>query len=157
LGQKIIPFLRRSGFDFQEEEKTICWIGAAARVLSNYNYLLAEIAEDFKQFTSLAWSPEIRHFFAETASARKVVEILLREIKQEDSPIPFSRVQEITKKIQTEEGIKGKELYHPIRLALTGKESGIELKDFIPLIEAGALLPFKPGVMNMVSRLQGLL
>jgi glutamyl-tRNA synthetase len=154
LGEMVVPFLRQAGFDFKENAEAIDWIGKAAKVLSNYNYLLSEIAEDFRQFTILEISDDIAGSIKDSENASKVIAILFEEINKMDSPVEFSKVAEITKKIQAEEGIKGKELYHPIRLALTGKESGIELKDFIPLIEKGSVLGFKPPVLNMVSRLK---
>jgi nondiscriminating glutamyl-tRNA synthetase len=154
LGEMVAPFLRQTGFDFAENAETINWIGSAARVLSNYNYLLPEIAADFKQFTTLDIGDDIAAGIKNSESAAKVISILFDEISKIDSPVEFSTVAEITRKIQAGEGIKGKELYHPIRLALTGKESGIELKDFIPLIEKGSVLGFKPAVLNMASRLK---
>jgi nondiscriminating glutamyl-tRNA synthetase len=154
LGEMVVPFLRQADFDFEENTETINWIGNAAKVLSNYNYLLSEIANDFNQFTTLDISDEIVSSIKDPENASKVIAILFEEISKMDSPVEFSKVAEITKKIQLEYGIKGKELFHPIRLALTGKESGIELKDFIPLIEKGSVLGFKPAVLNMESRLK---
>jgi nondiscriminating glutamyl-tRNA synthetase len=154
LGEMVVPFLRQAGFDFEENTETIDWMGNAAKVLSNYNYLLSEIVEDFKQFTILEISNDIADILKHYKKSSKVIAILLEEISKIESPVEFSNVVEITKKIQAEEGIKGKELYHPIRLALTGKESGIELKDFIPIIETGSVLGFKPGILNMASRLE---
>ncbi|GAB0112672.1 glutamate--tRNA ligase [Acidisoma sp. C75] len=39
-----------------------------------------------------------------------------------------------TRALGAETGRKGKSLYHPLRLALTGEESGPDLKDLLPLI-----------------------
>jgi glutamyl/glutaminyl-tRNA synthetase len=36
--------------------------------------------------------------------------------------------------------VKGKELFHPVRIALTGAHSGPELDKLLPLIEEGAKL-----------------
>jgi len=36
--------------------------------------------------------------------------------------------------------VKGKELYHPIRIAITGAHSGREFDKIVPLIEEGAAL-----------------
>ena len=36
--------------------------------------------------------------------------------------------------VKNKTGKKGKELFHPIRLALTGQENGPELKVLLPLI-----------------------
>lgn len=154
LGEFLVPFLRSTGFDFIGLPEIIDWIGKTAKIVSNYNYLLTDIAEDFKQFTGIDYNEEIINSIKNSEESRKVISIFFDEINQYDSPIDFSKVVEITKKIQEQEGIKGKALYHPIRLALTSKESGIELKDFIPIIETGSVLNIQPSVRNMVSRLE---
>jgi glutamyl/glutaminyl-tRNA synthetase len=42
--------------------------------------------------------------------------------------------------IKAATGVKGKELFHPVRIALTGAHSGPEFDKLIPLIEDGAEL-----------------
>jgi len=42
--------------------------------------------------------------------------------------------------IKAATGIKGKELFHPVRIALTGHHSGPDFDKIIPLIEEGAAL-----------------
>ena len=41
---------------------------------------------------------------------------------------------EWTAAVKSRTGAKGKALFHPLRLALTGRESGPELKSLLPLI-----------------------
>jgi glutamyl-tRNA synthetase len=154
LAQLMVPFLQAVGFQFEDSSEIFAWIGKASKVLSNYNYLFPEIAADFKQFTRFECSNEVRQSITKNENASKVIALLSDGLEALSSPITFAQVGEIIKKIQTEHGIKGKELYHPIRLALTGKESGIELKDFIPLIEEGSILKFSSAVMNMKDRLK---
>ncbi len=98
---------------------------------------------------------EFRNFLA-SEEAKKVVLSFYNEIKELASPIPFDVVGKITKKIQTELGIKGKALYHPIRVALTGQDKGIELHDLIPIIENGSCLNVTPKVLSMKERIAGL-
>ena len=45
-----------------------------------------------------------------------------------------------TKSISTKTGLKGKDLYMPLRLILTGKERGPELKNFLPLLDKQTIL-----------------
>jgi hypothetical protein len=45
---------------------------------------------------------------------------------------------------------KGKTLFHPIRLALTGEPEGLELDLAVPAIERGAILP-GVGVRPIIS------
>ncbi len=42
--------------------------------------------------------------------------------------------------VKTETGIKGKDLFHPVRIALTGAHSGPEFDKLIPVIEEGSQL-----------------
>jgi nondiscriminating glutamyl-tRNA synthetase len=154
LGERMVPFLQKAGFEFTETPGIIEWIGKTAKIVSNYHYLLTEIAEGFEQFTTSDCNEAVINSIKNSEESQKVISILSDQLKQLDSPVDFSKIVEITKNIQQQEGIKGKALYHPIRLALTGKESGIELKDFIPIIEMGSVLDIKPPVQNMISRLK---
>jgi glutamyl-tRNA synthetase len=45
-----------------------------------------------------------------------------------------------TKAVSAETGAKGRGLFHPLRLALTGRGDGPELKKLLPLIERGKVL-----------------
>ena len=49
-------------------------------------------------------------------------------------------------------GVKGKDLYHPVRIALTGTHSGPEFDKLIPLIEQGATLGL--GIPSVRERLE---
>ena len=49
-------------------------------------------------------------------------------------------------------GIKGKDLYHPVRIALTGAHSGREFDKVLPLIEEGAALGL--GIPNVRTRIE---
>ena len=48
-------------------------------------------------------------------------------------------------------GQKGRGLFHPIRLALTGESAGVELDLAVPAIEAGAGLPAASGIVRIPS------
>lgn len=49
-------------------------------------------------------------------------------------------------------GLKGRALYHPIRVALTAAETGPELDRLIPLIEEGSLLTASPSILSCAQR-----
>ena len=48
-------------------------------------------------------------------------------------------------------GLKGKALFHPIRVALTGSDGGPELDLAVPAIDRGAALPAAAAVARIVS------
>ncbi len=154
LGRALEPFLRQAGYSFPPTDEQLQWIGKTASVLSSYTYLLGEMAGEFGQFTSIEFPEGMVRELRDNERAYTVISRVYEAIAQMKSPVAFQEIVTITKTIQKETGIKGKELYHPIRLALTGKESGIELSDFIPIIEEGSILPLTPAVQNMKSRLE---
>lgn len=67
------------------------------------------------------------------ASAPAVIRMLLAELSALETPDSDS-VKRIFKKIQKETGLKGKEVFMPIRVALTGNQHGPELAAMIPLL-----------------------
>jgi glutamyl-tRNA synthetase/nondiscriminating glutamyl-tRNA synthetase len=79
------------------------------------------------------------------AGAREVIAVLARELAlaprldRDLFRAAAGRVKEAT-------GRKGKQLFHPIRVALTGEAGGPELDLAVPVIERGAELPADSGV-----------
>jgi len=54
--------------------------------------------------------------------------------------------------IKAETGAKGKDLFHPVRIALTGAHSGPEFDKLIPVIEAGSRLELPVHVASVRER-----
>jgi glutamyl-tRNA synthetase/nondiscriminating glutamyl-tRNA synthetase len=57
--------------------------------------------------------------------------------------------------IKNETGAKGKELFHPVRIALTGSHSGPEFDKLIPILEEGSRLSLPvrvPGVRERIEQ-----
>jgi nondiscriminating glutamyl-tRNA synthetase len=58
--------------------------------------------------------------------------------------------------IKTATGIKGKDLFHPVRIAISGAHSGPEFDKLIPLIEEGAALGIGiPGIRERIEHFVG--
>lgn len=76
-----------------------------------------------------------------------IIDAVLTKLAAAEFPLNFDNPQWWTTWINTlkDTGKKGKELFLPLRLALTGKEHGPELKELIPLL----------GIERTVKRLQG--
>ena len=70
------------------------------------------------------------------------------------SDLSYERFREIAKSVQKETGKKGKDLFHPIRVALTGAVSGPELEKLIPIFEEGAKLALARPVKSVSQRLR---
>lgn len=66
-------------------------------------------------------------------SARKVFDYFIKEIEQLDE-INKDNLKQAFKNVQNQAGVKGKELYMPIRLKLTSVSHGIELINIVNML-----------------------
>jgi len=91
---------------------------------------------------------EVAHVLREPA-ARSVISALAREI---DAPIlDRDAFRATANRVKSATGQKGKSLFHPIRVALTGEGAGPELDLAVPAIDRGASLPPQAGVARIVG------
>ncbi len=67
--------------------------------------------------------------------------------------LDYSVFAELAKEVSAETGCKGRDLYHPFRVALTAHASGLDLDKIIPLIEDGAELSFPKPIKNCAARI----
>ena len=56
--------------------------------------------------------------------------------------------------VKAETGAKGKELFHPIRLMITGSHSGPDFDKVIPIIEEGSHLDLPKHVLSVRERVE---
>jgi len=102
--------------------------------------------------TTVVSSEETRHV-AEDPAARQVLAALIPKVLADES-LTFARFREIAKEVQKETGKKGKDLFHPIRVAVTGAVSGPELEKLIPIFEEGAKLNLAKPIKSTAERLR---
>jgi nondiscriminating glutamyl-tRNA synthetase len=97
---------------------------------------------------------------AEVLAAPKTSEVLsafAQQMQAEPSPLTPERFKAIMNEVKAKTGAKGKELFHPIRVALTGSHSGPEFDKLIPILEEGAQLELPRPVLSVRARLQAFL
>jgi len=92
---------------------------------------------------------------AELLEAPKSSEVLaaFAQKLQDDEPITPERFKAIMNEVKAQTGAKGKDLFHPVRIALTGSHSGPEFDKLIPILEEGAQLVLPRHVMKVRERL----
>jgi len=89
-------------------------------------------------------------------SARTVLTELAGRVRIHSGYVTPEIFQTWINEIKEATGIKGKELYHPIRIAITGFHSGREFDKIIPLIEDGAALDLAiPSVPQRIFQFVG--
>jgi nondiscriminating glutamyl-tRNA synthetase len=83
--------------------------------------------------------------------ASRVIRIFGEKIVKEKS-FDYDRFASIAQEIKSETGCKGKDLYHPLRIALTARSSGLDLDKYIPLVEEGSRLNLPRPIKNCSQR-----
>ncbi len=75
------------------------------------------------------------------------------KILAEPGAITAENFKALVNQVKTETGVKGAELFHPIRIMLTGTHSGPEFDKLIPLIEDGSRLPLPIHIHSVRERI----
>jgi nondiscriminating glutamyl-tRNA synthetase len=84
---------------------------------------------------------------------RFTVKILEDESAREAKLTP-EQFKKIVNEVKAETGAKGKELFHPIRIAVTGSHSGPEFDKLISILEEGSHLPLPKHVLSVRERVE---
>jgi len=87
------------------------------------------------------------------SSERLVLQRVVSRILEEQE-LTYPRFREILKEVQKETGKKGKELFHPVRVALTAADSGPELEKLVPIFDEGSKLNLDPPVKSVADRMR---
>jgi glutamyl-tRNA synthetase/nondiscriminating glutamyl-tRNA synthetase len=152
------PFFIGSGFlPENPDTATRAWFGKVVALLApSVNKLdeLPERATLIFRYDAAATvnSPEN----AEVLGAPKTAEVLTafaEHVEADPSPMTPERFKAIMNEVKAKTGAKGKDLFHPVRVALTGSHSGPEFDKLIPILEEGSQLDLPRHVMSVRERL----
>jgi nondiscriminating glutamyl-tRNA synthetase len=87
-----------------------------------------------------------------SAAGIRVTGAFAEKILAEPGAITPENFKALVNQVKTETGVKGAELFHPIRIMLTGAHSGPEFDKLIPLIEDGSRLPLPIHILSVRER-----
>lgn len=152
-----MPFLRRAEWCPEAPgDGELAWISEALEALVQKVERLDALPglfQVFFYFDSRAVSDPQALAALEVPGARPVLEALHRELES-GGAADEGGMSALFKRVQKETGVKGKDFYHPLRAALTGSLSGIELGGLIPLLEQGKnLTGFSPRIPGVGERI----
>jgi glutamyl-tRNA synthetase/nondiscriminating glutamyl-tRNA synthetase len=106
--------------------------------LFHYDAHAAATAADNAEVLALAKTPAVLDAFARRIAVA--------------GELTVDRFNQIVNEVKEETGAKGKELYHPIRITITGSHSGPAFDKVIPLIEQGSRLELPQSVPSVAAR-----
>ena len=86
--------------------------------------------------------------------AHEVLSEFLARAEAEQPPMTPERFKAIVNEVKEKTGAKGKELFHPIRIVITGSHSGPEFDKLIPILEEGSALELPTHVPSVRERVE---
>jgi glutamyl-tRNA synthetase/nondiscriminating glutamyl-tRNA synthetase len=84
---------------------------------------------------------------------RFIVKILADE-SASAGQLAAEQFKKIINEVKAETGAKGKELFHPIRIVITGSHSGPDFDKLIPILETGSHLKLPKHVLSVRERVE---
>ena len=88
-------------------------------------------------------------------AGERVVRTFTAKIKGEMGALTPQRFKELMNEVKAETGAKGKDLFHPVRIILTGAHSGPEFDEsWIPLLEEGSRVDLPTHVLSVRERVE---
>ena len=79
---------------------------------------------------------------------------MLEDDQAREGKLSPEQFKKIVNEVKAETGAKGKELFHPIRIVITGSHSGPEFDKLIPILEEGSHLPLPKHVLSVRERVE---
>jgi glutamyl-tRNA synthetase/nondiscriminating glutamyl-tRNA synthetase len=79
---------------------------------------------------------------------------ILEDESAREGKLTAEQFKKIVNEVKAETGAKGKELFHPIRIVVTGSHSGPEFDKLIPILEEGSRLALPKHVLNVKERVE---
>jgi glutamyl-tRNA synthetase len=155
MAEMVFPFMKAAGI--LPEDMTNAhwdWLEKVVRTFIDRVDTLADFpsqAAMLFEYSPKEMSEETRKEM-EGECATKVIDRFEQKIKGIEQ-FDYDQFVVFTQEIKQETGCKGKDLYHPLRIALTTQSSGLDLDKFIPLVEEGARLDLPRSLLNCSQRI----
>ena len=156
LATLVLPFLERAGFaDPTLSADGTGWLisvmpmisGAVDRLDQAPERLALVFAADVAEWAA---RERVRSEFA-TPEARGVAQALAQELAASPRLVDREAFRAAAQRVRERTGQKGKALFHPIRVALTGAPDGPELDLLVPAIDTAADLPPGSGLAPVIG------
>ena len=155
LAELAVPFLHSAGYlEAHPSPHVLAWLERVLdAVLKNISTLhqLPDVVRIIFEYDAAKAVQELE--LSATPGARAVLHAFIPKVLAQ-TELSYELFRAVTKEVQNETGSKGKDLFHPIRVAITGAVSGPELEKLIPIFEAGAKLPLPRHVKSVAERLR---
>jgi glutamyl-tRNA synthetase/nondiscriminating glutamyl-tRNA synthetase len=137
-----VPYLQQAGWMAEPSAGDLAYlervIPSAAASVDRLEQIPARLSFLFDYSASRALGNA--SIAQEARESAPVIAALARELEASPPLLDRETFRAMARRVQQSSGAKGKALFHPIRLAMTGEAEGVELDIAVPAIERGARL-----------------
>ena len=154
LAELSLPYFNDAGVRMAPDERGLAFLAAAMAMASSSVDRLNQVPArltflfDYDAAAALGDAQLLAEMRGE--GARAVVMALAGELA-EAPRLDREKFREIANRVKARTSQKGKALFHPIRVVLTGRAEGPELDLAVPTIDLGAELPASAGIPKIVG------
>ncbi len=142
LAGLVVPYLRASEWVAEPNDAGIAFLASIVPCVASAVDRLEQVPSrlaflfDYSARRALE-KPDVR---AEAHASRAVIDALAMELESTPPMLDRDAFRAMAARVRERSGEKGKALFHPLRLVLTGEADGLELDLAVPAIERGAQL-----------------
>ena len=162
LVELTIPYFRNAGllaYDEPIDSAIMAWLKRLVELLAPYVDRLDQLPERaasiFHYDAAAAIKAEDNRDLLDSEIGQKVIDTFAQQIQQaaqNNGALTPEHFKQIMNTVKTETGAKGRELFHPVRIVLTGSHSGPDFDKLIPILEQGSALSLPTHVMSVQQR-----
>ena len=153
------PHLKKAGLvPDQMTEAHWKWLEEAVEILAERVDRLSELPQEMEilfHFSPSRMDGESKEAL-KTECASRIIPLFQEKLSRLSS-FDYDQFAVLTQDLKLKTGCKGKSLYHPLRVALTARLSGLKLDSFIHLVERGSTLEFPQPIKNCSQRVSEVL
>jgi len=153
-----LPYFSRAGLVLAPDAPTREWlmrvIALLAPSVDKLDELPGRAALIFNFDAKAALAAEENQEMFHVEQSKNVVKTFAKSAFSESKSLTPEKFKAIMNEVKAATGAKGKDLFHPVRVALTGTHSGPEFDKLIPIIEQGSTLNLPHHVKSVRERVQ---
>jgi glutamyl/glutaminyl-tRNA synthetase len=149
-----VSYFNRDGITMAPDERGLAFLAStmsmATASVDRLDQIPARLALLFDYSPERTLAEETVRDEMQASGARAVVAALAEELATAPR-LDRETFRLLANRVKTRTGQKAKALFHPIRVALTGRVEGPELDLAVPAIERGADLPPDAGIPTIIG------
>ena len=138
------------------------WVSRIVSLLAPYVDRLEQLPErassifqyDAKAALSAPDNAEVLAWPQTNAVLAGFITKILKDESAQAGQLAPEQFKKIVNEVKAETGAKGKELFHPIRIVITGSHSGPDFDRLIPILEEGSHLTLPKSVLSTHQRVE---